>query len=62
MYLIIGKVDGHIEEKNETKYLVFDSADESKEVLQKYIELWDGIENEIKTIIVVKAVNMVETS
>ena len=62
LYLIIGKVDGHIEEKNETKYLVFDSADESKEVLQKYIELWDGIENEIKTIIVVKAVNMVETS
>ena len=62
MYLIIGKVDGHIEEKNETKYLVFDSADESKEVLEKYIELWDGIENEIKTIIVVKTVNMVKTS
>ena len=62
MYLIIGKVDGHIEEKNETKYLVFDSADESKEALEKYIELWDGIKNEINTIVMVKAVNMVKTS
>ena len=62
MYLIIGKVDGHIEEKNETKYLVFDSADESKEALEKYIELWDGIKNKIKTIVMVKAVNMVKTS
>ena len=25
LYLIIGKVDGHIEEKNGSKYLVFDS-------------------------------------
>ena len=49
MYLIIGKVDGHIEEKNESKYLVFDSTDENKEVLKKYTELWDGIKNEIET-------------
>ena len=50
MYLIIGKVDGHIEEKNGSKYLVFDSTDENKEVLEKYTELWDGIKNEIETI------------
>ena len=50
LYLIIGKVDGHIEEKNESKYLVFDSTDENKEVLKKYTELWDGIKNEIETI------------
>ena len=56
MYLIIGKVDGHTEcnsvecEKNESKYLVFDSTDESEEVLKKYSELWDGIKNEIETI------------
>ena len=50
LYLIIGKVDGHIEEKNESKYLVFDSTDENKEVLEKYTELWDGIKNEIETI------------
>ena len=50
MYLIIGKVNGYIEEKNESKYLVFDSTDENKEVLEKYTEVWDGIKNEIETI------------
>ena len=50
MYLITGEVDGHIEEKSESKYLVFDSADESKEVLTKYTELWDRIKTEIETI------------
>ena len=50
MYLIIGKVDKHIEENNGNKHLVFDSTDENKEVLQKYTELWVGIENEIETI------------
>ena len=50
MYLIIGKVDGHIEEKNKSKYLVFDSTDESKEVLKNNTELWDWIKNKIETI------------
>ena len=55
LYLIIGKVDGHIErssaeENNGNKYLVFDPTDENKEVLKMYIELWDGIKNEIETI------------
>ena len=50
MYLIIGKVDGHTEENNRNKYLVFDSTDENKEVLKKYTELWDGIKDEIETI------------
>ena len=31
---MIGKVIGHIEEKNTSKYLVFDSSDEKKEVLK----------------------------
>ena len=35
LYLIIGKVDGHIKEKNGSKYLVFDSTDENREVLEK---------------------------
>ena len=39
MYLIIGKVDAHIEENNGNKYLVFDYTDENKEVLKKYTEL-----------------------
>ena len=36
--------------KNGSKYLVFDSTDEKKEVLKKYAELQGGIKNEIKTI------------
>ena len=35
MYLIINEVDGHIEQKNESKYLVFDYTDENKEALKK---------------------------
>ena len=60
LYLIIGQVDRHIEwnsiecnsaeEKNGSKYLVFDSTDENQEVLKKYRELWNGIENEIERI------------
>ena len=55
LYLIIGKVDGHIEcniveEKDESKYLVFDPTDENKEELKKYKELGDGIKNKIETI------------
>ena len=55
LYLIIGKVDGHIEsnsveEKNGMKYVVSDSTDDNKEVLKRYTELWNGIKNEIETI------------
>ena len=50
MLLTIGKVDGHIKENNENKYLDFDSKYENKEVLKKDTELWDGINNEIETI------------
>ena len=46
---MIGKVDGHIEENNGDKYLVFGSTDKNKEVFKKYTE-WDGIKNEIETI------------
>ena len=50
LYLITGKVDGHIEEKNGNEYLIFDSSDENKKALKKYREPWDGIKNEIETI------------
>ena len=50
MYLIIGKVDGHTEEKDGSKYLVFDSTDENKEKLKKETEHWKGIENKTQTI------------
>ena len=60
MYLIIVQVIGHIEEKNGSKYLVFDSTDENKEVLTKYTELSDGIENEIEKEMVVKKISMLK--
>ena len=49
-YLIIGKVDGYIEEKNRNKYLIFASTDKNKEVLTKYTNFWDEIKYLIKTI------------
>ena len=50
LYLIISKVDGYFEEKNENKCLIPDSTNKNKEVSKKYAELWDGIKNEIVTI------------
>ena len=49
MYLII-TTDGHIEERNENKYLTFAFTDKNKELLKKYAELWDEIKYLIKTI------------
>ena len=55
LYMMIGEVDGHIEENNGNKYLVFHSAelrstDENEKVLEKYTGLWYGIKNETETI------------
>ena len=50
LYLRIGHASGYIEEKRGNKYLIFDSADENKEVLQKYADVSDGIKNKIKAI------------
>ena len=36
--------------KNGNNYLIFDPADENKEVLIKYGNVWDGIKNKIKAI------------
>ena len=46
MHLIISKVDGHTEENNGNKYLVFDSTDENNEVLKSTENF--GIELKIK--------------
>ena len=50
LYLIISEVLGHIEEKNKSKYLVFDSANENNEVLKRCAGLWYVIKNETETI------------
>ena len=36
LYLIISHANGYVEEKNENKYLIFDTADENKELLKKF--------------------------
>ena len=51
LYLRINHASGYIEKKNGNKYLIFnDSADENKEVLKKYADVWDGIKSKIKAI------------
>ena len=51
MYLILNHANGYIEDKNGNKYLIFDdSVNESKALLKKSADVWDGIRNEIKVI------------
>ena len=49
--MIANHASGCIEEENGNKYLIFsDSGDENEGLLKKYVELWDGIKNEITAI------------
>ena len=50
LYLLINHASGYIEQKGMNNYLVFDSADENKEVLKKYNDVWNGIRDKIKEI------------
>ena len=50
LYLIIGKVDEFIEEKNENKYLVFDSTDKNKEVLKNTQNFGMGLKMRMRII------------
>ena len=47
---MINEIIGHFEERNENKYLVLDDVDESKEVSEKYKEVWNVIKKETQTI------------
>ena len=49
LYLGITHVNGYIEEKHSTKYLIFNSADENKELFKKY-NVFHGIKDKIKEI------------
>ena len=51
LYLRVDHVNGYIEEKGVNKYLVFDSTDENKELLKKYNDVWNGIKNKIKEVV-----------
>ena len=50
LYLVIGEVDGYIEESNGSKYLIFASTDSNNKVLEKYTKLWNEIKYHIQTI------------
>ena len=50
LYLMINRIDGFIEEKNEGKYLHIASTDKNSEVLKKYSEVWNGIKDCIEKI------------
>ena len=50
LHLVINEMIGHFEEKNGNKYLVLDDADENKDVLKKYEDVWEGIKKKIETV------------
>ena len=50
LYLGITHANGYIEEKDMNKYLVFDSADENKELLKNSNDVFNGIRDKIKEI------------
>ena len=50
LYLLINHASGYIEQKGMNNYLVFDSANENKELLKKYSDVWNGIRDKIKEI------------
>ena len=50
MYLLVNHASGYIQGKGLNKYLIFDSTDENKELLNKYNDVWNGIKNRIKEV------------
>ena len=57
LYFHVNHANGYTEGKNGNKYLVFDDpVIENKELPKKYVNVWDGIKNEIKTMLVKKMI------
>ena len=50
LYLLFDHASEYIEEKNGDRYLMVDSTDENKEVIEKYNDVWNGIRDKIKEI------------
>ena len=50
LYIGITRVNGYIEEKGMDKDLIFDSTDKNKELLKKYINVFNGIRDKIKEV------------
>ena len=50
LYLLIKELDGFIEEKESSKYLNIALTDSNEDVLIRYVEVWEGIKDQIKKI------------
>ena len=50
IYLLIGELDGFIEEKEGSKYLNISLTHNKNDVLTKYAKVWSGIKDQIKKI------------
>ena len=48
LYLIISEADEYIEEKNESKYFVFDSANENNKVLKNTMNFEMGLKMRLR--------------
>ena len=48
--LLVGEIDGFIEEKERSKYLSIAFTDSNSEALKIYAEIWSGIKDQIKKI------------
>ena len=58
LYLIINEMIGHVEEKNENKYLVLDEINENKEGLKNMKKVGRVLKKKLKLLMVVKKLNM----
>ena len=47
LYLLIGEIDGFIEEENGSKYLNIALTDSNSEMSKKYAEIWRGIKDQM---------------
>ena len=50
LYLRVDHASGYIKEKNENKYLIFDSTDQNKDLLKKCNDFWNVIKNKIEAV------------
>ena len=62
LYLMVGKVIGHIAEKNGSKYLVFGSADENKKVLKNTKNFRIELKMRLRPLVAVELENLVKIS
>ena len=58
LYLMINKMIGHFEEKNESRYLLLDDVDEDKGVSKNIKKFGKALKKKLKRLMVVKELNM----